>query len=93
MPKLLVLLIIALTAFYLTDLVVIKIRNYLAARAKSQYFRGVQFAKEQIAFYKDHPKNAWVFTHPSSPSDHFCQGMVDELTRQGISHPLDPLGE
>jgi hypothetical protein len=93
MPNLLVLLIITLTAFYLIDLAIIKIRNYLAARAKSQYFRGTQFAKEEIAFYKGDSQKLWHMCDPSFDNNPFDKGMADELTRQGIRHPLDPLGE
>jgi len=93
MPSLFIAIIVGLIVLYLIDLASIKLRNYLAARAKSQYFRGTQFAKEEIAFYKGDSQKLWHMCDPSFDNNPFDKGMADELTRQGIRHPLDPLGE
>ena len=77
---------------YLIAPLVRAVIKFFEDREQSQYFRGVQFAKEQIEFYNGDQREIWhVCDHFSS--DPFERGMADELTRQGIRHPLDPLGE
>jgi len=78
---------------YLIAPLVRAVIKFFEDREQSQYFRGVQFAKEEIAFYKSDSQKLWHMCDPSFDNNPFDKGMADELTRQGIRHPLDPLGE
>lgn len=92
----LIFLLLAVLTFAAVQIILVAgriLRDYFAERIEKQYQRGTQFAKEEIAFYKGDAQKLWHMCDPSFDNDPFDQGMADELTRQGIRHPLDPLGE
>jgi len=91
--------VLVLTPFWiLLNIAISILSKFNAARCIRQYERGVKFAQEEIAdcergFYFGRPENIWHTCDPSFDNSPFDRGVADELTRQGIRHPTDPLGE
>lgn len=67
--------------------------NLSESKRENEYERGVQFAKEEIELYKGNRQKLWYRCNTSFCNESFGHGWADELRRQGIRHPLDPLGE
>lgn len=59
-------------------------------KKKTDYERGVEYIQKEIANGTD-PKSLWLMCDPSFDNHKFDKGMADELSRQGIKHPMDPI--